>query len=177
MKLYSLVICAWLLTDVCTKSEDSDNLGSRIVAYCAKQKGQQVGNGECASLATFALKESGAKGMGTDSPNAGDYTWGDLQYLLEVSNGALRHTGKLSDIKSGDVIQFRDAIFVTKGGNRASFRTFPHHTAIVHRVSDGGKNIQVLHQNYGGQQVVQEASLLLGNLTQGWLRVYRPISN
>ena len=177
MKHFFLVICVSLFADVYIESEESDSLGSRIVAFCVKQKGRQVGNGECASLATIALKESGAKGMGTDSPHAGDFTWGDVQYYLEVSNGGLRHQGKLSDIKSGDVVQFRDAIFVTQGGNRASTRMFPHHTAIVQRVTDGGKSILILHQNYNGQRVVQEATLQLGNLTQGWLRVYRPVSN
>ena len=51
------------------------SLGDKVIAFCQEHKGQQVGDGECASLANQALRSAGAKGRGPDSPSKGDYTW------------------------------------------------------------------------------------------------------
>src|SRR5258705_9404044 len=59
-------------------------LGQKVLAFAQKHKGEQVGNGECAVLASEALKSAGAARRGTDAPDKGDYTWGKLILTLQA---------------------------------------------------------------------------------------------
>jgi len=153
-------------------------LGDKVIEYAKKQKGKQVGDGECAALATEAFKEVGAKSRQKDNPNAGDYVWGDLVLTVEFKKdkGKAESTGKLSDVKPGDVVQFRDTTWVTRNGNVISTTTATHHTAVVLTVDKGRSVIRTLHQNHNGKKVVQEGTLSLNDLKAGWIRVYRPVA-
>ncbi len=85
------------------------DLGQKIVSYCKDHKGQSVGSGECAHLAEQALLACGGQRRGTDSPNPGDYVWGDLIYTVERVGNKLKTTGQVKKVRPGDIVQIRDA--------------------------------------------------------------------
>jgi hypothetical protein len=173
--LVALVVAVGLAA---SQEKKAPTIGDKVLEYAKKQKGKQVGDGECGTLATEALKEAGAKGRQKDSPNEGDYVWGDLILTVEFKKdkGRVEPTGKLSDVKPGDVVQFRDAQWVTRSGNVISTTSALHHTAVVLAVDKNRSTIRTLHQNHNGKKVVQEGAIPLNDLKAGWVRVYRPVS-
>jgi len=152
------------------------SLGDKLVVYCQEHKGEQVGDGECASLANHALRAAGAKGRGPDRPEKGDYTWGNQVFYVEAQGEtAPKIEGKRFDIKPGDIIQLRDVKFAGRRPGGTYSMTFAHHTAIVAGVEDGGQTIHIFHQNFGGKKIVMTATYKMADLKEGWLRFYRPI--
>ena len=118
------------------------NVADRITAFARRRLTQAEGNGQCFTLVDRALRHAGAKSaadFGEVTPDA-DYVWGSA--------------ASLSDLRSGDVIQFRDYAFtrtvVTENASgTATTETAgdrPHHTAIVEGVGAGGA-VTVLEQN------------------------------
>jgi hypothetical protein len=158
------------------KSKKALSLGDKIVSFCEENKGKQVGDGECTALATEAFKAVGAKPQGKDDPKEGDYVWGDRVFTLEASELGQKPNGKLTAIKPGDVIQFRDSKFVVRSGSRTDTFGFPHHTAVIKSVELQGEAWRILHQNFNGKKEVIEHVLLPATLTEGWVRVYRPLT-
>jgi hypothetical protein len=160
-----------------------DTLGQKVLAFAQKHKGEQVGNGECAVLASEAYKAAGAARRGPDAPDKGDYTWGKLVFTLDAAPPEKpaaatppdAANGKPTDIRPGDVIQFRNAKFRTKVKGGTYTNTMPHHTAIVASVEENGATIHILHQNHNGNKTVQDATLHLADLKEGWLRFYHPL--
>ena len=151
-----------------------EDLGAKVLAFAEKHKGEQVGNGECATLAGEALKDAGAKRRGKDEPNSGDYTWGEHFLTVTAEGSGQKFDGKKTDIHPGDIIQFRDTKFAGKSAKGHYTQSAAHHTAIVLAIEDGGSTVRVLHQNFGGKKIVQETTLHLGDLKEGWLRFYHP---
>jgi hypothetical protein len=147
-------------------------LNEAVVSYARGQLGKQVGDGSCITLAREALRRSGAKRISLARTD-GDYVWG-------------RRVERYEDALPGDILQFRDAEF--QGKKRLPKRrwiswhsVYPHHTAIVSKVGEGGKLVTVLHQNVGAPDVdeqekkrVQEGTLRMDSLRKGWVRIYRP---
>jgi hypothetical protein len=158
-----------------SKAKKAPTLGDKVVAFCLENKGKQVGDGECATLSGEALQAAGAKPQGKDNPKEGDYVWGDRVYMLEATSAGIKQTGKLSDVKPGDVIQFRDTKWVIRSGNRTETMTMPHHTAVIESVELQGEAWKILHQNYNGKKEVMETALIPATLTEGWVRVYHPL--
>ena len=117
-----------------------------------------------------------ARGRGADDPNKGDYVWGKLVFTYEAGS---KPAGTVADVKPGDVIQFRDAKWVTRAGNRTTTTTAPHHTAVVTAVDRDTGLLKILHQNHQGKRYVIEGVLPLGDLKQGWVRIYEsvPLTN
>src|SRR4051794_5835946 len=74
-------------------------LSEKILTFCRQHKAEQVGDGECSSLADHALKESNAKGRSDEKPNKGDYVWGEPIYTQDASQP--KPEGKRTDIKPG----------------------------------------------------------------------------
>jgi hypothetical protein len=148
-------------------------LGDKIAAFCKSNLGKQVGGGECAHLASEALKESGGEPRGKDDPNEGDYVWGKLIVKLESAAKGPKATGKVSDLKPGDILQFRDLKFEGRQGKGTYSLTCPHHTAVVASIEPGGV-VKVYHQNFNGKREVMEATLRTNDLKEGWIRAYRP---
>lgn len=153
--------------------------GERVLAFAKEKVGEQVGDGECATLVVQALRAAGAKPFGTykDAPDKGDYVWGRYVYTTGVKDGE-RYEKKAADRGKpapGDVVQFRDAKFEgrTPGGGTYTAAA-PHHTAVVAKVSADGKTWTLLHQNWNGNRTVAEWELKPADLKSGWLRVYRP---
>jgi hypothetical protein len=152
------------------------SLGEKVIAFCQEHKGQQVGDGECATLANQALRFASAKGRGNDYPNKGDYTWGTRIFSIEAEESAApKIEGKSFDIKPGDIVQLRDVKFKGRRPGGTYSMTFSHHTAIVAGVEDGGQVVHIFHQNFGGKKIVMTATYKLADLKEGWLRFYRPV--
>src|SRR6059058_3339898 len=93
------------------------SIGQKVVEFCRQHLNETVGEGECAHLANAALKAAGAKKRGPDRPNPGDYVWGELVLTIEAGESAPKVTGKIADLRPGDVIQFRDTKFAWKTKN------------------------------------------------------------
>lgn len=149
--------------------------GDKVLSFAQSHLDQQVGDGECATLAAQALKSANARRRGADSPNPGDYVWGRQVLLADTSTNPPTIEGKLADLQPGDIIQFRDAKFEGRRNRYHYTMTIAHHTAIIESVDPQAVTIKVLHQNYNGKRTVQQTTLYLNDLKQGWLRVYRPI--
>lgn len=162
-----------LLASLCALSlvGQETNLNARIVQFCQSHLGQQVGDGECYSLAKQAFKDAGlAGGRQSENPNHGDFVWGNLVLYLQGTGADPAAQGKLETIVPGDVIQFRDAVFKRKKRSEH----FMHHTAVIVAVSENGREIKLLQQNFGGKKFVTELNLHLPDLKSGWIRVYQP---
>jgi hypothetical protein len=175
----TLVVIASLLAVIATTGAQP-SISDKVVKFGKDHLDKKVGAGECTDLADAALKQAGAKPRSAfkDSPNEGDYVWGDLVYALEIKDGAPKETKvpKMS-IQPGDVIQLRDTTF--KGKNLRGFENYdvnyPHHTAVVLAVKKEEGVITVLEQNNNGKKVVMENPYRLTDLRSGWLRIYRPV--
>jgi hypothetical protein len=159
------------------KAKTPPTIGDKVVDFCKKNVGEQVGNGECWTLANNALLAAGVKSSTAykDSPNKTDYVWGDLVFGVDAKDGKTTETGKASKVQPGDVVQFRDASFAGKqaGGGTYSL-TASHHTAVVTEVTNDGKTVTVLHQNWAGKKTVTETTFQLDDLQAGWLKIYHP---
>jgi hypothetical protein len=152
-------------------------IGEQVVNYARGKLGERVGRGECFDLADRALRNAGAKSaadFGSVADDA-DYVWGTA-----VS---------LSDVRPGDIIQFRDYRYdrtvETSTREDTDFQTRPHHTAIVERV-DGGGALTVLEQNAPEGDPGKRTQLFFSDVStssggkkttvkvQGTFRFYRP---
>src|SRR5215212_2151778 len=152
------------------------SLGEKVVSFCQAHKGEQVGDGECATLASHALHEAGARSRGNDFPNKGDYTWGTKIFSIEAQGESAPKTeGKAFDIKPGDIIQLRDVKFKGRRPGGTYSMSFSHHTAVVAGVEEGGAVLHIFHQNFGGKKIVMNATYKLADLKEGWLSFYRPV--
>jgi hypothetical protein len=127
-------------------------VNQRILDFAKKNAGQQVGNGECWTLANEALKAAGAR-----HPSV--MVWG-----RKLSAG--------EEPMPGDVIQFTSVTFHSKKGT--SHYGGPDHTAIIEQVVSPGVFL-LLQQNMGGNKTVSEATIDLATKTEGELAIYRPM--
>jgi hypothetical protein len=149
-------------------------LNRKVAEYARGRLGEKVGNGECTTLASAALRSAGAK-LYSFRGTGGDYVWG-------------RPVESFGEALPGDVVQFRDAVFKGKsplpGRRTLSWRyEYPHHTAVISEVRDRGKTVLLLHQNIGPEgapveqkQIVTQTTLRADSLQKGgrvW--IYRPV--
>lgn len=171
----NLIAGAFLPFLLAGASQDADSgLGAKIVAFCQQHVGEKVGTGQCASLAGCALEDAGAMGRGPDSPGKEDYTWGEPTLIVLAGKGQVAFAnGTPTDLRPGDIIQFRDAKFVHHEGSSYWWKGFPHHTAIVASVQDD--TVNVFEENVSGKQFVTHEALCLDELTTGWMRFYHPV--
>jgi hypothetical protein len=155
----------------------ADDLNQKVVDFCKKNLGKQVGDGECFALAYVALKDAGAKLDFKNDPGPGDAVWGARVYTLEARDGKqVEEAAAGKRVRPGDVIQFRDATFEGKVGDGIYSLFAPQHTAVVIEVGAGGKELTVLHQNWNGKRTVQKELFRLKDLKNGWLRIYEPLA-
>jgi hypothetical protein len=128
-------------------------LNQKVLLWAQGKVGQQVGDGECWTLAESAVTKSGGQsskgltGVDEDAFADADYVWGDAV--------------KLDDAKPGDILQFRDYSFETtttqtNGAWNSKTGERGHHTAIVVRNLGSGQLV-VIEQNVapGGKKVQQ----------------------
>src|SRR5262249_33950030 len=153
---------------------------------CKARIGQRIGDGQCSSLAYAALITAGGQFRFREYPASGDFVWGAYVCKIEPGNGHAEievgeagkkpNGGKGADIKPGDIIECRDVVFRGRIGRYVYDKTRPHHTAIIETVTEEPSTITVLEQNVEGKDGIVRTVLRLSDLTQGWMRVYRPIS-
>ncbi|MEI6604170.1 MAG: hypothetical protein WCP35_02590 [Verrucomicrobiota bacterium] len=121
----------------------------KMAKYCTEHLGQQVGNGECWTLADEAFKACGLQRPGDDMR-----VWGRLLDL------------KKEKMQAGDIVEYRSAKF-----SNGSF-TGPEHTSVV--VKGGKRKVTIAEQNWSGHKTVREAEFDSGLLIAGEVMVYRP---
>ncbi|HZW29154.1 MAG TPA: hypothetical protein VFF52_00500 [Isosphaeraceae bacterium] len=149
-------------------------LNQKVLEFARERIGVKVGDGQCLSLAVEALRYAGAKRYPFDP--GGDFVWG-------------RPVASFQEAMPGDILQFRNAVFqgkrwITKRRWVSWHHEYPHHTAIVSAVWDGGRVVAILHQNVGApdapdatKQVVQEASIRPDSLQDGGaVAIFRPVA-
>jgi hypothetical protein len=135
-----------------TTAPDGLTFNAKILQFALNHLGQQVGNGQCWTLAADALIDAGAK-------PADGYVFGDQI--------------PLSSAQAGDILQFESAVFV--GATYWMRLGLPHHTAIVDSVQ--GTQFVILQQNFNGILRVQESPLNMADLKSGTVTVYRAVAN
>jgi hypothetical protein len=122
-----------------------------VMDFTVANMGKQVGNGECAALASEAFKVANAQRM---QHSGKTYIWG-----REVLPG--------ETVLPGDVVQMEDCKF-SKGGGTA------HHTVLIWKVLGPG-TYEILEQNYAGRRTVGSRTMDLNLLVEGSVVIYRPL--
>ena len=156
----------------------SFTFGPSVLMYCQDSVGRKIGNGQCADLAAQALKNAGAAlRAGADSPEEGDYIWGDLVAWIKVGFFGARGVRELAHVEPGDIVQFHHTRFTGFDHTGAGIYRMEarHHTAVVESVDVSHATITVLHQNWNNHEIVRRQTLNIGGMTNGWLRFYHPI--
>jgi hypothetical protein len=149
-------------------------LNQKVLEFARERIGKKVAYGQCLSLAVEALRYAGAKRYPFDP--SGDYVWG-------------RPVASFKEALPGDILQFRNAVFqgkrwITKRRWVSWHHEYPHHTAIVSEVREGGRVVAIFHQNVGAhadddatKQVVQEATIRPESLQAGGaVGIFRPVA-
>ncbi|HUQ71884.1 MAG TPA: hypothetical protein VM165_20300 [Planctomycetaceae bacterium] len=147
-------------------------VGSNMVSFLNGKVGVRVGGGECAHMATEALRVSGGEfvpsDLGVDSPSSGDYVWGDLVTVISYASKKWTDSSPANKCQVGDIIQYGSAKF-----GKTSFPS--KHTSVVTAVdATKSRPTAVLQQNFGGVRTVKAATINVTGLTAGWIRIYRP---
>jgi hypothetical protein len=124
----------------------------------------RIGGGECAHLATEALRIAGAEFLRTEPKGTEDYVWTSNRVARLTHGGQL--AGKRFQV--GDIIQYHHAKF-SAGDDLA------HHTQVVAAVDSQGRIAQVFEQNVGGRFAQRRAITDLTRLTGGSVSIYRPV--
>lgn len=159
-------LALWALCAGAALASDVTAVRHRVLAYAKSNVGRTVGNGECAGLAFQALRAAGAKPRASHGyPTPRDYVWGHQVLLVEATASGPRTSGHLQDVQPGDIAQFSNV--------RAGRAHFGHHTAIVSEISE--TRLAMIQQHVGGGHVVVEGAIRLDQLSNGWIRFYRPI--
>ena len=134
--------------------EQAAAVQAAIVKWCKSQNGQQVGNGECWTLANEAFKNCGAKRPGGDLRG-----WGrKLDFPKEKP-------------QPGDIVEYRKASF--SNGSR----TGEKHTAVVTGLGKKKGSLLISEQNWNGVKKVREVEFDPATLTSGEMMFYRPETN
>jgi hypothetical protein len=148
----------------------SDTVGDRVVAFARSKLGQTVGDGDCSTLASEALRAAGATRR--------ERSWGEER-------------ASLADARPGDILVFEGTVFVrTRVREDGAIVTFtassPHHVAVVSGVRKRGRRVvlTVLQQNVGfdgadeaRKKVVREDVIDLAERKRGTLKAFRPVAD
>ncbi|EKD11812.1 GMP synthase [Drepanopeziza brunnea f. sp. 'multigermtubi' MB_m1] len=150
-----------------------------IAAWCESKMGQQVGNGECWTLANEALKAVAQQctSRGQEPCTASQelvhghilYTYRPAISLKPEPAGGILAAG----VARGDIIQILSARFESPNG---SFQVAgqPDHTAVITGVEPNGV-LRVVQQNTGGVKRVVTGNYNMSELTTGEVRIFRAV--
>ena len=166
----SLALVIW---GVSSLPAEAQTIGSSMVTFLNGKLSTRLGGGECAHLATEALRVSGgeffATDLGADSPAAGDSVWGTLVTTISIVSTKWNDSTPASACLVGDIIQYGTN---TKIGT-ATYTA--RHTSVVQTVNTTtNRPTAVYQQNFGGVRTVKSATINVTTLTAGWIRIYRP---
>lgn len=128
----------------------SDARRAAIVAYCQRNRGRKVGNGECWTLANEAFKNTGAK-----RPEGQLRVWGRRLDLR-------RESPMPGDILECEGTRFADGSYVQTS-----------HTAVIIGVYTPS-SVRIAEQNFAGKKKVLMRDLELSGIRGGCIAVYRP---
>lgn len=134
----------------------SRELNKKIVDFVNRHMGQQVGDGECWSLAAAAIDAAGAQ-----PPQ--EYVFG-------------RELGPNEEWWPGDIIQFTSCVFkqpMPKGGWEIFEAGVPNHTAVYLGRRDG--KVLIGQQNVLGNRTVQTGLIDFNCMISGNYKVYRTL--
>lgn len=123
-------------------------LNAAVLRFAQQNFGQQVGDGECWTLAARALVAAGAR------PAVG--------YVFGTSVNR-------RDATPGDILQFKNVRL--ERGNRFWTLGTPNHTAVIEAID--GSVVTVLHQNFGTRTVTR-LTFDFDDMVRGEVRCYRP---
>jgi hypothetical protein len=167
---------ALLLVAGAPASPTLPDLNEKVVAFARANLGKSVGDGSCTTLALAALEAAGVKSYPMVE-SGGELVWGQP---IESFGEAM----------PGDILQFHNAVFdgkkaLSKQRWTSWHHEYPHHTAIVSRVTEKGNVVAVLHQNVtlSGKKRNDTGNVLEGTLRidslqkGGWIRIYRPVAD
>ncbi|CAL3964758.1 hypothetical protein PZA11_002313 [Diplocarpon coronariae] len=150
-----------------------------VATWCESQMGQQVGNGECWTLADEALKAvaqtctpSGQEPcMPSQSLVHGHvlYTYCPAKSALPDPPGGILAAG----VARGDIVQILKARFESANGSWATAGD-PDHTAVVTGVEPSGV-LRVVQQNVGNVKKVMEGKYDMSEMTTGEVRIFRAV--
>ena len=176
-RLYRLVRPAALTmilgSFLCVAAE-AQTIGDAMVGYLNGKQSQRVGSGRSTDMATEALRVGGGEFDPVDlgaNHSDGDRVWGTLVTTIKADNGAVLDTYPDSACQPGDVMQFGGSAAI--GDVSYPFRF----TAVIRTVdSTNFRPTSLFRQNFGGDRTVQTAELDVSQLSNGWVRVYRPLA-
>lgn len=141
------------------------SLGQKVANFLSSKVGTRLGGGECAHLATEALRASGAQFIFTPKSGPAGYLWSASPPVALLTKGS-QVAGKRFQV--GDIVQLEQAAFSTG-------RFVRHHTQVVASVDTSGRITKVFEQNVGGKRTVQRNNAIdLTKLTSGSVAIYRP---
>jgi len=134
------------------------DLNQGVLRYAqSKLDGPAVGNGECTTLADWALASAGAH-----RPGQGNYGW--YVYGRQIP---------FSQVQPGDIVQLDQVRLAYPNGSHLDIK---HHTAIVSAVEE--KKVQVIQQNVGStlqeRRRVSQTWLDLSGFQWGAITYWRP---
>lgn len=136
--------------------------------------GQQVGNGECWTLANDALVSvaQSCRSAGLEPCMTSQGVSHGFALLTYIPPSPPSPSGGVLDagISRGDIIQFWRAHFKHRNGE--SWAGDPDHTSVVTGVRPDG-TITVVEQNVGGVKKVRTGEYDLGSMIKGEARVFR----
>jgi hypothetical protein len=145
-----------------------DQIGSQIIAISQAKLGSCVGDGSSLAL----VNEVFSKLEGC-LPSAGVRSHGALVY----SNLGNSSTTQFDEIRPGDIVAFRSAVFQISGGLRGKSTTEvgkPDHVAVIQEWNGIKKKLKVLEQRREHKKVAHN-SYKIGDLKSGEVHVFRPM--
>lgn len=147
-----------------------------IANWCESKLGQQVGDGECWTLASHALKAVAAQSrdpcLTSQSLVHGHRIYSFVPGVSPYPNpkGGVLEAG----VARGDVIQLLTAHFHGKDGSQ-KWAGAPDHTAVITAVDSNGV-LSAVEQNVGNVKKVQPGGYDMSELVKGEVKIYRAVN-
>jgi hypothetical protein len=141
----------------------------RMVAFLASKVGERIGGGECAHVASEALRVSGARFIRRPDIVPGDYVWGNLVKVVSNTNGVVRDSAPSIRVRPGDILQYHNVRIQSGGWTMWTSQ----HTSVVATVDALGRPTSVYEQNVNGDRNLRVSTINLSQLQSGRISIYR----
>lgn len=168
----SFLAAAFVCAGTSLAQDGQTDIATKTVQYCETKLNVRVGGGSSSHLATEALRIAGGEfvpaELGTDTPTDGDRVWGTLVTVITRTNETWSDSAPNQASQAGDVIQMGSAAF-------GSTNCPEHFTTVVETVNAQGRPSSMYFQGWNGNRRVQKAAIDVTALSNGWMRIYRPL--